>query len=99
MSVVVEHRRERRLEADDDALVQMINPFSPERTRARIVNRSTGGLCIASLTFLARGAEVQVLVSGSQLFGKIRYCVPAKEGFRAGVALATNILASLRETP
>ena len=89
--IVTEHRREPRVEMDEVVFVQLLNPFSEERLAARVVNRSTGGVCIASLTFLPRGGEVQVFHRGDQLFGKIRYCVPAKEGFRSGIAVSQII--------
>ena len=99
MESTVENRVEPRVEANESASVQRINPFSSGRLSARVLNRSKGGICIASATFLPRGGEIQVLLSRSQLFGKIKYCVPAPEGFRVGVAVSQTVNAGDAAVP
>ena len=91
MAVAIEKRREARVETDERAFVQMMNPFSPDRLPVSILNHSKSGIGIGSATFLPRGAEVWVFRGKAQLIGRIRYCVPANEAFRAGIEVSRNI--------
>jgi hypothetical protein len=76
--------------------VQMINPFAPDRLSANLLNRSKGGVCLATATFLPPGGEVQVLLRVRHLFGTVRYCVAMQGGFRAGIAVSRVIEAPVK---
>ena len=91
MAEGVEKRREVRVETDERAFVQMMNPFSPDRLPVSILNQSESGMGIGSATFLPRGAEVWVFRGKARLIGKIRYCVPAEKGFRAGIDVSGSM--------
>ena len=88
---MIENRREERNEVNESAFIQLLNPFAPERLPVKILNTSKRGLCIGSAVFLSRGTEVRVFAGEVQLFGKIRYCMPSPQGFRAGIELAGRI--------
>lgn len=93
MAFAIEKRRagEARVETDECAFIQMMNPFSTDRLPVGILNYSESGVGVRSATFLPRGAEVWLFRGKARLIGTIRYCVPAKDGFRAGIHLYRKI--------
>ena len=80
-------------EVDDQPFMQLLDPPAPGRLPVKILHVSQSGICIGSITFLPRGTGVRMCLGDIQLFGAIRYCVPAKEGFRADIELSGTIQA------
>lgn len=87
----IERRSEARIATDDPCFVQLLNPLAPGRLPAKILDTSKRGICLGSAMFLPRGAEVCIFLENVQLFGTIRYCASAREGYRAGIELTGRI--------
>ena len=82
-----ERRRHPRLATDDTASLQMLNPFSPGMWEVRIVDVSKSGLRTHTPKSLPEGSLIRVKMRYSVACGDVRYCVPADDGFYAGVRL------------
>jgi hypothetical protein len=95
---VPDRRGEARVEADDSSFMELLNPIAPDRLPVKILNTSNRGVCVGCATFVPRGAEVRVFLGNVQLFGRIRYCMPAKEGFRAGIQITERFQAPQRQS-
>ena len=89
MPVTVEKRRQARVETDARAFLQVMNPFSSDRLLVSVLDHSETGMGIRTATYLPPGAEVWVFCWKARLIGTIRYCVPVKEGFRAGIDVSS----------
>jgi hypothetical protein len=82
-----ERRRDPRLATDDPASVQVLNPFSADIWDVRIVNVSKAGLRAHTTKSLPPGSLIKVRMQYSVACGDVRYCIPAENGFYAGVRL------------
>jgi hypothetical protein len=85
-----DRRAEVRLKVDQTTFLQVLNPLSPDRMPVTILNTSESGMCVQTLTFLARGAQVRVFRKQLQVFGAVRYCTPADNGFRVGIQVSSQ---------
>jgi hypothetical protein len=82
-----EKRRSTRVATDEAAAIQMINPFCIDTWDVRIVDVSKGGLRTFTPRDVTPGTLVKIKMQYSVACGDIRYCVPAENGFYAGVRL------------
>jgi hypothetical protein len=82
-----ERRRHPRLATDDPASVQVLNPFSADIWDVRIVDVSKSGLRAQTPKSLPPGSLIKVRMQYSVACGDVRYCIPAENGFYAGVRL------------
>jgi hypothetical protein len=82
-----ERRRHPRLATDDPASLQVLHPFSAGIWDVRIVDVSKSGLRAHSPKTLQPGSLVKVRMQYSVACGDVRYCIPAENGFYAGVRL------------
>ena len=82
-----ERRRHPRMATDNPASVQILNPFSAGIWDVRIVDVSRSGLRAHSPKSLLPGSLVKVRMQYSVACGDVRYCIPAENGFYAGVRL------------
>jgi hypothetical protein len=82
-----DRRRYPRVATDEAAALQVINPFSTDIWDIRIVNVSEGGVQTSTPRSLVQGSLVRMNMRYSVACGDVRYCVPADNGFYAGVRL------------
>lgn len=82
-----EHRKSPRLETDDPAVLTLIRPERPSRVGIRILDASREGLKLSTPCELETGSFVQVHVRELFILAEVRYCIPAAEGFYAGVQI------------
>jgi hypothetical protein len=82
-----ERRRHPRLATNDPATVQVLHPFSAGIWDVRIVDVSKSGLRAHSSRSLPPGSLIKVRMQYSVACGDVRYCIPAENGFFAGVRL------------
>ena len=82
-----EKRRHPRLATNDPASVQLLHPFSAAIWDVRIVDVSKSGLRAHSPKSLQPGSLIKVRMQYSVACGDVRYCIPAENGFFAGVRL------------
>ncbi len=82
-----ERRRHPRLATNDPASVQILHPFSAAIWDVRIVDVSKSGLRAHSPQSLPPGSLIKVRMQYSVACGDVRYCIPAENGFFAGVRL------------
>ncbi|MBZ5673255.1 MAG: PilZ domain-containing protein [Acidobacteriia bacterium] len=82
-----ERRRHPRLATDDPASLQVLNPFSDDAWEVRIVDVSRSGLRTLTTKRLLPGSLVKVKMQYSVACGDVRYCIPADNGFYAGIRL------------
>ena len=82
-----ERRRHPRLATDDPASVQVLHPFSAGIWDVRIVDVSKSGLRAHTPKSLPPGSLIKVRMQYSVACGDVRYCIPAENGFFAGVRL------------
>ena len=76
-----------RVQIDAPASLRMLDPVGPERIEVRVRDVSTRGCKIHAPHFIQRGILVQIRFADAIAEGEVRYCVPAKTGFYAGVEL------------
>ena len=76
-----------RVVTNDAAAIQVLNPFCIDIWKVRVVDVSKGGLRTLTPRNLPPGALVKIRMQYSVACGDIRYCVPAENGFYAGVRL------------
>ena len=69
------------------ATIQGLNPFSIDIWQVRIINVSTGGLRVYAPKSLMPESLIKVKMPYSVACGDVRYCLPADDGFYAGVRL------------
>ena len=89
-----ERRAQPRVETDDPALLQVLNPFAAGAWDVRIVDVSDGGLRARTPRILAPGSLIKVQMRYSVACGDVRYCVAADDAFYAGVRLHDYFRAS-----
>ena len=82
-----ERRRHPRLATNDPASVQILHPFSAGIWDVRIVDVSKDGLRTYTPSELMPGSLIKLKMQYSVACGDVRYCVPADNGFYAGVRL------------
>jgi hypothetical protein len=82
-----ERRRHPRTATDDPATLQVLAPFSVAIWDVRIVDTSKEGLRVHTPQILIPGSLIRVRMRYSVACGDVRYCVPADQGFYAGVRL------------
>ena len=82
-----ERRRHKRLVTNEPASLQVLNPFSVGIWDVRIVDVSEDGLRTYTPKPLMPGSLIRVKMQFSVACGDVRYCVPAEDGFYAGVRL------------
>jgi PilZ domain/Putative zinc-finger len=82
-----ERRRHPRLATNDPASLQVLNPFSDDVWDVRIVDVSRSGLRTHTPKSLLPGSLIKVKMQYSVACGDVRYCIPADNGFYAGVRL------------
>jgi anti-sigma factor RsiW len=80
-------RRYPRVATNEAAALQVIHPFSIDSWAVRIVNVSKGGLRTYTPRSLMPGSLIKMKMRYSVACGDVRYCVPADNGFYAGVRL------------
>ena len=80
-------RRHPRVVTNEPATIQVINPFCIDIWDVRIVDVSKGGLRTYTPKSLMPGSLIKVRMQYSVACGDVRYCVPADNGFYAGVRL------------
>ena len=80
-----ERRSNARVQTNDAAFLQVLNPLSTDRVEVRVLDVSEHGFKLLVEQFLQRGTTVQVRLKESIAKGDVRYCVPVKEGFHVGV--------------
>jgi PilZ domain len=88
-----ERRRYPRLATNGVASLQVLNPFSVDVWDIRIVNVSEGGLRTHTPKVLMPGTLIRLKMQFSVVCGDVRYCIPADNGFYAGVRLHDYFLA------
>jgi hypothetical protein len=84
---LVERRREVRYPTHDQAEVEVMYS-APLRLSATVLDISRSGLRLELNTLLGKGQHVKIVV-GRQLvvFGEVRYCRRAGDGFQAGILI------------
>lgn len=82
-----ERRRGPRIPTDDIAYLRILKPASPERLVVRVLDVSKGGFKLGLGKSLYPGCEVQIRLKDVVALGEVRYCVPAKVGFFAGIQI------------
>jgi len=82
-----ERRKHPRLKTNQAASLQVLNPFSADVWDIQIVDVSTGGLRTHTSKPLLPDSLIRVRMQYSVECGDVRYCIPAEEGFNAGVRL------------
>lgn len=82
-----ERRRHPRLATDDPASLQVLNPFSDDVWEVRIVDVSISGVRTFTPKGLLPGSLIKVKMQYSVACGDVRYCIPADNGFFAGIRL------------
>lgn len=83
-----DRRRETRIPANDPAQLQVVAPFSPEATPARIVDVSRSGMQVSVAASLAPGSTVKIRLRDAVVFAEVRYCRAGSGGeYRAGLML------------
>jgi hypothetical protein len=82
-----ERRQQPRQATDNPASLQVLNPFSPGAWDVRIVDVSQSGLRTHTPKSLSPGSLIKVKMQYSVACGDVRYCIPAEQGFYAGVRL------------
>ena len=76
---MIENRREEREEANESAVMELLNPVAAERLPINILNRSKRGICVSSTVFLPRGAKLRLFVGNIQ-FITSGICVASPQG-------------------
>ena len=82
-----ERRRHPRLATDNPASLQVLNPFSDDVWEVRIVDVSRSGLRALTSRSLLPGSLIKMKMQYSVACGDVRYCIPAEDGFYAGIRL------------
>lgn len=82
-----ERRRHPRVATNDPASLQVLNPFSDDIWAVRILDVSKSGLRAHTPINLPAGSLIKVRMHYSVACGDVRYCIPADDGFYAGVRL------------
>jgi len=85
-----DRRNEVRAYAHQATFLQVLNPLSPDRVPVNVLNTSEHGICVESTTYVAQGAQLRVFRGSVQLFGTVRYCTPATNGFRIGIQVSSQ---------
>ena len=80
-----ERRAFPRFETNDTATLTYLDPAFPEVASVRVLDVSKGGLKLWTNQSLDPGAQVQIHRGDEIAAADVRYCVPAKQGFHAGV--------------
>jgi hypothetical protein len=82
-----ERRRHPRVATNDPASLQVLNPFSTGAWEVRIVDVSKNGVRTYTPKSLEPGSLIKMRMQYSVACGDVRYCIPADDGFYAGVRL------------
>ena len=82
-----EMRYAHRIPTDDPAILQVLNPQSPDHWEVRIRDVSKSGMCVLTPKPIDRGALVKVQRGTIIACGEVRYCIAVGEAFRAGILL------------
>lgn len=69
--------------------LRLLNPLSPDKVEARLVNVSEMGLCLRIARSIPHSAHVQVTFKGFAVFGEVRYCRLARDGYYVGIDVET----------
>jgi hypothetical protein len=85
-NVVNDRRSESRSSADRVVEVRIMKGMR-RTVPAHLIEVSLSGLRIRLDHRVAEGTQVEVLVDEEHVFGVVRYCVPAKDKFDAGVLI------------
>jgi len=80
-------RHAHRIPTDDPAILQVLNPLSPDHWEVRIRDVSKSGMCVLTPKQIDRGAQVKVQRGTTVACGEVRYCIAVGEIFQAGVLL------------
>jgi hypothetical protein len=84
---VEEMRAAHRIPTDDPAILQILNPVSPDHWDVRIRDVSKGGMCVRTLKPIDRGSLVKVQRGTMIACGEVRYCVPVGDMFHVGIQI------------
>jgi len=82
-----ERRRHPRVATNEPASLQILNPFSDDIWDVRILDVSKSGLRTHTSKNLLPGSLIKVRMRYCVACGDVRYCIPAENGFYAGVRL------------
>jgi hypothetical protein len=82
-----ERRRDPRMATDHPASLQVLCPFTPGAWDVRIVDVSNSGVRAHVPQMLTPGSLIKMRMQYSVACGDVRYCIPADNGFYAGVRL------------
>jgi hypothetical protein len=82
---VSDMRDSRRIPTDDPAILQVLNPVSPEHWEVRIRDVSKSGMCVRTAKPIDKGAQVKVQRGILVAFGEVRYCVAVGDVFHIGI--------------
>lgn len=88
-------RRERRSElrtvVNEPATLQSLSPLLLETFDVQVTDVSKSGISVQLSKHLPAQSEVKIRRGTVLLFGEVRYCVPVKGGFRAGIKIKETI--------
>jgi hypothetical protein len=87
MSVVMDERRELRIETDQLVRITMLDESAAEFD-GRIVNHSRTGLGVFLDRSVPTETPLKIVWDNRLLLGEVCYCRPEAQGFSAGVCLA-----------
>jgi hypothetical protein len=73
------------------ATLQSLSPLIVEPFDVHVLDVSKGGMCVQLERHVAAQSEVKVRLRGLLIFGQVKYCVPARGGFRAGIKIKETI--------
>ncbi len=75
----------------ETATLQSLNPLLLETFEAQVIDVSEQGISLQLTKHIATQSEVKIRRGTAILFGEVRYCVPAGDGFRAGVRIKETV--------
>jgi predicted naringenin-chalcone synthase len=87
----LERRSELRTIVNEPAILQSLSPLLLESFDVQVVDVSKGGISVQLSRHLPAQSEVKIRRGAAILFGEVRYCVPARGGFRAGIKIKETI--------
>jgi hypothetical protein len=88
-----ERRSEPREPVNEAASLQSLHPLILESFDVQVIEVSSQGLSVQLHRHLAPQSEVKIRRGGIIVFGEVRYCVPSRGAFRAGIKIKESIAA------
>jgi hypothetical protein len=80
-----ERRKFPRFKSHDAVKLNLLSSSLPTCVDVHVINVSNGGLRLLTSQFLKTGTLVEIQRGDEIALGSVRYCVPADQGFHAGV--------------